>query len=55
MHENSNKQAEVQLLVMKDVMHQIMDGNKSIAGLMVESNLEFGRQDIPEDTSKLTF
>lgn len=45
-HENSSKDAGVQPVVMDDVTQQIIDGNKSIIGLMIESNIEFGRQDI---------
>ncbi|MCK7497982.1 MAG: hypothetical protein MZW92_50115 [Comamonadaceae bacterium] len=34
-------------------MHQIREGNRSIVGLMVESNLEAGNQPIPADLSQL--
>jgi 3-deoxy-7-phosphoheptulonate synthase len=54
-HANSNKDAAVQPLVMKDVTHQILEGNDSIIGLMVESNLHFGNQSIPKDLSQLKY
>ena len=54
-HANSNKDASVQPLVMKDVTHQILEGNQSIIGLMVESNLNFGNQSIPKDLSQLKY
>lgn len=54
-HENSNKDAAIQPLVMENVTNQILEGNKSIVGLMVESNIEFGRQDICEDKSQMTY
>jgi 3-deoxy-7-phosphoheptulonate synthase len=54
-HANSNKDANLQPLVMQDVSNQIMDGNKSIVGIMVESNLNFGNQSIPENLSDLKY
>jgi len=54
-HENSNKDAAIQPLVMENVTNQILDGNKSIVGLMVESNIEFGRQDICDDKSQMKY
>ncbi|WP_094751566.1 3-deoxy-7-phosphoheptulonate synthase [Psychromonas sp. CD1] len=43
-HENSNKNYQLQPLVAKDVFHQILKGNKSIIGIMLESNLHAGSQ-----------
>ncbi len=54
-HANSNKDANLQPLVMHDASNQILDGNKSIVGLMVESNLNFGNQSIPSDLSQLKY
>lgn len=54
-HANSNKDAGLQPLVMDNVANQIQAGNESIVGLMVESNLEFGRQDIPADLRGLQY
>jgi 3-deoxy-7-phosphoheptulonate synthase len=54
-HANSWKKAELQPLVMRDVVHQIREGNGSIVGLMVESFIEPGNQAIPEDLSRLRY
>jgi 3-deoxy-7-phosphoheptulonate synthase len=54
-HANSNKDPALQPLVMQDATNQIIDGNKSIIGLMVESNLNWGNQSIPEDLSELKY
>jgi 3-deoxy-7-phosphoheptulonate synthase len=54
-HANSFKDAYVQPLVMADCVHQIREGNQSIVGLMIESNIEGGNQAIPEDLSKLKY
>ena len=45
-HANSSKKFENQMLVSTDVSQQIASGNKSICGVMVESHLVEGRQDI---------
>ena len=54
-HANSNKDPALQPLVMDNVSNQILEGNKSIVGLMIESHLKFGRQDIPADLSQLEY
>ncbi|MGL1833774.1 3-deoxy-7-phosphoheptulonate synthase [Rhodocyclaceae bacterium SMB388] len=54
-HANSWKKPELQPLVMKDVMHQIREGNRSIVGIMVESFIEAGNQPIPKDLSQLRY
>jgi 3-deoxy-7-phosphoheptulonate synthase len=54
-HANSWKKPEIQPLVMKDVIHQIREGNRSVVGLMVESFLEAGNQSIPTDLSQLKY
>jgi len=54
-HANSWKKPELQPLVMKDVVHQIREGNRSVVGLMVESFLEAGNQPIPADLSQLKY
>ncbi len=43
-HANSNKNHELQPLVMDNVTNQIIEGNQSIVGIMVESNLLAGNQ-----------
>ena len=40
---------------MRDVMHQVREGNRSVVGLMVESFLEAGNQPIPADLSQLRY
>ncbi len=52
-HENSSKDAAIQPLVMENTTNEILEGNKSIVGLMIESNIEFGRQDICENLSPI--
>ena len=54
-HANSMKDPGLQPLVFRDCMHQILEGNRSIVGMMLESNLEAGSQPIPEDLSKLRY
>lgn len=54
-HANSNKDAALQPLVMDNVANQIVEGNNSIVGLMVESHLGFGSQPIPADLSQLQY
>ena len=52
-HANSNKDPRQQTLVTSNVADQIVNGNQSIVGLMVESNLEWGKQSIPENLGDL--
>ena len=54
-HANSYKNPELQPLVMHDVVNQIRLGNRSIVGLMIESNLESGNQPIPADLAQLKY
>jgi 3-deoxy-7-phosphoheptulonate synthase len=54
-HGNSNKDADLQPLVAENCVTQIVDGNRSIVGLMLESHLKAGSQAIPKDLSKLEF
>ena len=54
-HANSSKQPERQPLVMANVSNQVIEGNQSIIGLMIESNLEAGNQSIPADLSRLRY
>jgi 3-deoxy-7-phosphoheptulonate synthase len=50
-HGNSRKNHALQSLVLKDVVGQIVDGNRSIKGVMLESNLFEGNQKLgnPKD------
>lgn len=54
-HANSNKDPALQTLVLNDCAHQIIEGNHSIVGLMLESNIAWGNQAIPADLSKLQY
>jgi 3-deoxy-7-phosphoheptulonate synthase len=54
-HANSNKNHELQPLVMENITNQILEGNKSIMGVMVESHLGAGNQKIPTDLSELKY
>jgi len=54
-HANSNKDPALQPLVMDNVSNQILEGNKSIVGLMVESHLKFGAQKVPENLDDLVY
>ncbi len=54
-HANSFKDPAMQPLVMRDCVHQILEGNQSIVGLMIESNLGWGNQSLPADRSQLQY
>jgi 3-deoxy-7-phosphoheptulonate synthase len=54
-HANSNKDPSLQPLVMNDLAHQIIEGNQSIVGVMLESNINAGNQPIPADLSRLKY
>ena len=54
-HANSNKDPSLQPLVMNDVVHQVIEGNQSIVGTMLESNINAGNQPIPADLSQLKY
>jgi len=50
-HGNSRKQYKLQMEVCRDVCNQLAAGEDRIVGVMVESHLEEGRQDLSPDTS----
>jgi 3-deoxy-7-phosphoheptulonate synthase len=54
-HGNSNKDPANQAKVVENCVQQILDGNQSITGLMLESNLGWGNQPIPADLSQLHY
>lgn len=54
-HANSSKDHNIQPLVARDISNQIVKGNKSIVGLMLESHLHEGRQAIPGDLNDLEY
>ncbi|MBN2716195.1 MAG: 3-deoxy-7-phosphoheptulonate synthase [Deltaproteobacteria bacterium] len=54
-HANSNRIPENQAVVLDNIIAQKKNGNQSIMGVMLESNLNGGQQSIPEDLSKLKY
>jgi 3-deoxy-7-phosphoheptulonate synthase len=54
-HGNSDKDPSLQSLVFGDCIKQILEGNTSIVGMMLESHLNWGNQPIPDDLSKLKY
>ncbi len=54
-HANSNKNHELQPLVMDNVANQILEGNQSIIGIMVESNIGPGNQKISSNPDEMTY
>ena len=54
-HGNSNKDPATQPTVLADCVEQIRAGNRSLIGMMLESNLESGNQPIPQDRSQLRY
>ena len=46
---------ERQANVLSDVAEQIKQGNRSVIGFMIESNINAGNQKIPQDRSKLEY
>jgi 3-deoxy-7-phosphoheptulonate synthase len=54
-HGNSNKDYNRQPEVFNGLVQQIVAGNKSIIGMMLESHLHAGNQPIPADLSQLQY
>ena len=54
-HGNSNKDHELQPLVAENCVNQVLEGNRSIVGLMLESHLGAGNQPIPADLGQLRY
>lgn len=54
-HANSAKDPERQPVVFRECIDQIAAGDRSIVGLMLESHLFPGRQEIPADLSQLRY
>jgi 3-deoxy-7-phosphoheptulonate synthase len=54
-HGNSQKIVERQAGVFQDCIEQITQGNLSIVGLMLESHLHAGRQDVSADSTALRY
>lgn len=54
-HANSSKDPALQPLVAENAANQILEGNKSIVGLMIESHLGWGNQSIPDNLDDLQY
>ena len=54
-HANSSKDPDLQPLVLKDITRQVIEGNKSIIGVMLESFINAGNQVIPENLDDLEY
>ena len=54
-HANSGKRHQRQIAVLESVLQQRAQGNRGLVGVMIESNLEAGRQDIPGDLRQLQY
>jgi len=54
-HANSHKDHTLQPLVADNVIKQIVEGNKSIIGLMLESHINDGNQKLGKDASSLEY
>ena len=54
-HGHSAKDPALQPLVAENVGNQVLEGNGSIVGLMLESNLNWGTQPIPADRGRLKY
>lgn len=54
-HGNSNKDFRKQPEVLEQVINQVISGNSSLSGIMLESNLEEGNQKVSADHSQLKY
>ena len=54
-HGNTNKDYKLQGAVFENVVQQIVEGNSSIVGMMLESNLSEGSQKIPHKLDQLKY
>lgn len=54
-HDNSNRKHEQQSVVFRSIVHQIMEGEKNIRGIILESNLFAGNQPMSKEPSKLRY
>jgi 3-deoxy-7-phosphoheptulonate synthase len=54
-HGNSDKEPRNQTNVALNVVDQVLSGNTSIRGIMLESHLNWGKQTIPEDLNQLQY
>ncbi len=54
-HANSEKLHERQKVVFDSIVEQRVAGNENLIGLMVESNINEGKQSLPDDLSQLKY
>ena len=54
-HANSSKDPELQPLVLDNISQQILEGNKSLIGVMLESHINAGNQKLTNDKSELEY
>ncbi|MDG0970244.1 MAG: 3-deoxy-7-phosphoheptulonate synthase, partial [Porticoccaceae bacterium] len=54
-HANSNKDHNLQPLVLDNVANQILEGNKSIVGAMIESHLFAGNQKLSSNPEEMDY
>lgn len=54
-HGNSNKDYKLQATAFENIIQQIVDGNTSIVGMMLESNLYEGSQPVPSNLKDLKY
>jgi 3-deoxy-7-phosphoheptulonate synthase len=54
-HDNANKDHTRQAAVLADLAQQVSGGSPHLAGVMIESHLVAGRQNIPQDRSRLVY
>jgi 3-deoxy-7-phosphoheptulonate synthase len=54
-HANSNKDHKLQPLVLDNVANQIVEGNKSIIGVMLESNINAGNQKLSSNPDDMEY
>ncbi|MCC6297097.1 MAG: 3-deoxy-7-phosphoheptulonate synthase [Pseudomonadales bacterium] len=54
-HANSNKNHELEPLVINNVTNQILEGNRSIIGLMIESHLVAGNQKLSANRAAMVY
>lgn len=54
-HGNTSKDYQRQPEVLENVVQQVVDGNESISGVMIESFLSAGNQKVPADITQLQY
>lgn len=54
-HDNSSKNIDKQKIVFRDVVGQVVSGSQAIFGIMLESNIEAGKQVFPQPVKELVY